>query len=237
MLRPVRSLIIVFALMAAMTPFLERTLKAQDGKICVQYPFMFHGTYTTYYAQEHFATSPFCRNPFSFNSSGTVQTGSCDLGGAGCFTPTEKQRNQMTLRGKADDHSVGNGIDAPNKVRLNYGASIVGNKVSVVEFRKAGTPPKILKAHVFQIHVNPSLFVPAVVGEEKDFYIGYEIRGNSASSDRAYKDDPTESQVRTEVEDDPDHPALVKIRVQVDLSMPLASGQLYDILLLKTPGP
>jgi hypothetical protein len=161
------------------------------------FAYMYHGSYSSYYAIPHFAsTTPHCGNPLSFDGPNQLVQGDCETG-ANCLDPTyEDKGKRRTLWRQFENHyyheNLDGGIDPTDPPRLNAAASIVNNSVRLVSFRKPGedAPAPVRHALVYVVRVDPALAEPPMEGYNPDihrpfeFAIGHEVARTTRQPDR-----------------------------------------------------
>jgi len=155
--------------------------------VCPAYPYMFHGTYTSYYALHY----PGCTAPCSFDGPNGMRS-NCTTG-AGCVAVRESQpAAQETQQAKYKIHPdlkdkgmvsypdpEGGMLPAPGV--LLHGHDAVNKDVRFVEFKLGA---QTLLARVIVVDVDPAKFTDMLREDYRrykrqanlsDVYIGYEV--------------------------------------------------------------
>ena len=133
---------------------------ASVGQECPIYPYMFHGTWDSYYAMTQTADTPSaqCDTPRSLDAVHNLVLG---CGGTGCARAVD-----VRLTGVDDEHDVSKAVDDAGSgdmvlARFNSGASFKKRDDIKIEVRKdPQTAPKSIWVRLFEIEFNPKLHDP-----------------------------------------------------------------------------
>ncbi len=188
--------------------------------ICPMFPYMFHGSYTSYYCVLRYPG--YCADAASYNAPNNLPMADCEGTQAGCFPYGIEVGAAKTAASRAvkfgpkhhkDDKLV---VEAPTFVGLAPGSTIIGTGVNIVEFQLKGED-NYRTAQVFVVRFTPPDGHAAVT-----FNVGYEIKA-SVNPDRSSKN-PNE----VEVEEESEHGVTLDVTMDKDEG----TSRKYGILLL-----
>jgi hypothetical protein len=234
---PVRASTLVLSLFTAAALLSPGAATAQTlTHICPIYPYMLHGTYTSYYALPRFDMAPCCGSAQSYQGANglVARCNNTDPDDDdGCVPIVTIVAAKTAAGAEAEEKKVFTdlpGVDAPHKAVLRPGASIIGNGVGIIQFKKTvGATTKLLKAQVYHVRLRPRDFEPDPIDHDPvKFFIGHEVSGAAIVADRVHKEIPSESEVET-LDDSQPNSAVVKVRIKADPE----EWQTYDIVLRK----
>lgn len=135
---------------------------ASVGQVCPIYPYMFHGTWDSYYAMTQTADMPSaqCSTPRSLDAAHGLPLG---CGGGGCARAMV--RPTLGALEVDDEHDVSEEVDEAGAVDTapgtpNAGASIRKRDDVEIEIKPAALPARKVWVRLFEIEFDPKLHDP-----------------------------------------------------------------------------
>lgn len=139
----------------------KKKVKDAVGDICPMYPYMFHGSYTSYYAMKQISTVPECNAPQSLDAGNGLSLG---CGGGGCASRSDENSGEDPNR----NHKVWKSADDEGADDTKPDTLTLGTKVNLkddiqIQVEHGGAKPVWVR--LFEVEFDPKEHDPTLVDQ------------------------------------------------------------------------